>query len=63
MKQHPVWKSLQAVQQGRVYAIDGNSYINRSGPRLVESAEVLARVIWGVDTGIEFAAGTWQRVQ
>ena len=52
LKQHPAWRSLQAVQQGRVYAIDGNSYINRSGPRLVESAEILARVIWGEQTGI-----------
>ena len=46
LQQHPVWQSLQAVQNGRVYAIDGNYYLNRSGPRLVESAELLARVIW-----------------
>ncbi len=63
LKQHPAWKSLQAVQQGHVYAIDGNSYINRSGPRLVQSAEVLARIIWGEKVGIEVAADAWQRVQ
>jgi iron complex transport system substrate-binding protein len=35
------------VRDGRVFAIDGNYYLNRSGPRLVESAELLAHVIWG----------------
>lgn len=63
LKQHPVWESLQAVQQGRVYAIDGNSYINRSGPRLVESAEVLARVIWGRETGVDVPKESWQPVR
>ena len=47
LRQHPAWKTLQAVQNGRVYAIDGNQYLNRSGPRLVESAELLASAIWG----------------
>jgi iron complex transport system substrate-binding protein len=47
LRQHPAWKTLRAVQNGRVYAIDGNQYLNRSGPRLVESAELLASAIWG----------------
>ena len=47
LQHHPLWKSLQAVQNGHVYAIDGNYYLNRSGPRLVESAELLGRVFWG----------------
>ncbi|HEY5004708.1 MAG TPA: cobalamin-binding protein [Ktedonobacteraceae bacterium] len=62
LKQHPMWKTLQAVQQGRVYAIDGNSYINRSGPRLVESAEILTRVIWGEETGINVPSDSWQPI-
>jgi len=53
LQQHPAWESLQAVKNGRVYAIDGNAYLNRSGPRLVESAELLARVIWGKRLGVE----------
>ena len=63
LKQHPTWRSLQAVQQGRVYAIDGNNYINRSGPRLVESAEVLARVIWGMETGVDVPKESWQPIR
>ncbi len=62
LQQRPAWRSLQAVRQGRVYAIDGNSYLNRSGPRLVESAELLARVLWGDEMGIDVDPEAWQRI-
>jgi len=63
LRNHPAWADLQAVQEGRVYAIDGNQYLNRSGPRLVESAELLARVIWGERSGIPVDTNGWQHVQ
>jgi iron complex transport system substrate-binding protein len=63
LQQHPTWGSLQAVQQGRVYAIDGNNYLNRSGPRLVESAELLARVLWGELPGINPDARAWRALE
>lgn len=47
LQRHPAWFGLRAVRSGRVYAIDGNAYLNRSGPRLVESAYLLATAIWG----------------
>ncbi len=47
LQHHPTWSQLRAVKEGRVYAIDGNAYLNRSGPRLVESAELLAYALWG----------------
>lgn len=62
LQQHPVWQSLRAVQNGRVYAIDGNYYLNRSGPRLVESAELLARVIWGEQAGIAVDDAAWRKI-
>lgn len=34
-----------AVRDGRIYVADGNAYFNRPGPRLIESAEVLAACI------------------
>jgi len=37
--------SFRAVQLGRLCIIDGNAYFNRPGPRLVESAKVLAAEI------------------
>lgn len=60
LQRHPTWQSLRAVQSGRVYAIDGNHYLNRSGPRLVESAELLAHVLWGERLGIEVDAYGWR---
>jgi iron complex transport system substrate-binding protein len=45
LTQAPEWGRLPAVRNGRVYAIDGNSYVNRPGPRIAESAELLAGLI------------------
>ena len=45
LTQHPEWSQLQAVRNGRVYLTDGNQYFNRPGPRLVESAEILAEIL------------------
>ena len=36
---------LPAAKNGRVYAVDANSYFARPGPRVVEGAELLARLI------------------
>jgi iron complex transport system substrate-binding protein len=36
---------LPAVTNGRVYAVDANSFFARPGPRVVEGAELLARLI------------------
>ena len=63
LRAHPLWQSLRAVKNGRVYAIDGNAYLNRSGPRLVESAELLGHVLWGERLGIEVNPGAWKRVE
>lgn len=59
LQQHPQWQELRAVQQKRVYAIDGNYYLNRSGPRLVESAELLGQVLWGGQLGIPVDEQAW----
>ena len=39
------WAALPAVRQGRVYAVDGNAYFSRPGPRIVDSLELLAELI------------------
>jgi iron complex transport system substrate-binding protein len=41
----PGWARLSAVCEGRVYFTDGNAYFNRPGPRLADSAEMLAEMI------------------
>jgi iron complex transport system substrate-binding protein len=42
---HPQWKQLPAVRNRRAYAVDGNAYLNRPGPRIIDSAELLAGLI------------------
>ncbi|MFN7993773.1 MAG: ABC transporter substrate-binding protein [Bryobacteraceae bacterium] len=41
----PGWRELRAVRNARVYAADGNQYLNRPGPRLVESLQILAEIM------------------
>ncbi|WBH17385.1 cobalamin-binding protein [Sphingomonas radiodurans] len=43
------WRSLRAVREGRVFVTDGQYFFNRPGPRLVESAEIIAACIEGTD--------------
>jgi hypothetical protein len=42
---YPGWSDLPAVRNGRVYAVDANSYFARPGPRVVEGTELLAHLI------------------
>lgn len=41
----PLWQELTAAKNNRIYIADGNHYFNRSGPRLVDSVEILAEII------------------
>jgi len=38
-------RSLRAVREERCHVLDGNAYFNRPGPRLADSAELLAGVL------------------
>jgi iron complex transport system substrate-binding protein len=39
------WSDLPAIRNGQVYAVDGSSYFNRPGPRLVDGVEILAEIL------------------
>jgi iron complex transport system substrate-binding protein len=41
----PGWADLAAVRSRRVYFADGNAYFNRPGPRLADTAELLADML------------------
>jgi iron complex transport system substrate-binding protein len=42
---HPEeWNAVPAVQKGRVYALEANSYFSRPGPRLITGIEALAGI-------------------
>jgi iron complex transport system substrate-binding protein len=45
LESKPGWEDLDAVRSGRVFFADGNAYFNRPGPRLADSAEILAEIL------------------
>jgi iron complex transport system substrate-binding protein len=39
------WNDLPAVRAGRVFAVHGNAYFSRPGPRLIDGLEILEQLI------------------
>ena len=39
------WAAMRAVRDRRVFVCDGNQYMNRPGPRLVESLRIFAEIL------------------
>jgi iron complex transport system substrate-binding protein len=56
------WPDLRAVRNGRVYVTDGNQYFNRPGPRLVESAEILAEILHFDRVDFDHVGSGWSRL-
>ena len=57
----PRWAQLNAVKNKQVFAVDGNAFFNRPGPRLVESAEILAEILHPSHFSFGHAETAWQR--
>jgi iron complex transport system substrate-binding protein len=57
----PGWTEVSAVKNGRVYFADGNAYFNRPGPRLADSAEMLAEMLHPDIAGARHEGGAWVR--
>lgn len=45
LRTHPRWAELRAVREGNVWALDGNAYFSRPGPRVVDGIELLASIL------------------
>lgn len=41
----PGWRELPAVRTGDVWVVDGSAYFSRPGPRLADTAEILAGIL------------------
>lgn len=39
------WQSLKAVKENRVFIADGNAFFSRPGPRIIDSAEIIAEIL------------------
>jgi iron complex transport system substrate-binding protein len=44
LMEHPVWQGTTAVKEGKIFVID-DDLVSRSGPRIVQGLEELARII------------------
>lgn len=46
LESKPEWRNLRAHEEREVYLLDGSSYLNRPGPRLVDTAEIFATMLY-----------------
>jgi iron complex transport system substrate-binding protein len=49
LRRFPDFDSLPAAQSGNVYVVDASAYFARPGPRIVDSAEILAGILHPTD--------------
>jgi iron complex transport system substrate-binding protein len=62
LTENPVWANLRAVKGGRVYVIDGHHFFNRPGPRLVESAQIVAEILHPDRFGVGHRGTGWIQI-
>ena len=55
------WERLKAVRDGRVFICDGNQFMNRPGPRLVESLQAFAEMLHPELFKPELQGAAWAR--
>ncbi len=58
----PGWDATPAARNNHIFAVDGNAYFNRSGPRMVDSLEILASFVQGREMSEQIPSGVWQQV-
>lgn len=56
------WRHLAAVRQGKVYAVDGSSFFNRPGPRIVDGLEILEEILHPERRPRRHSTRTWTPV-
>ncbi len=44
----PGWDELAAIRHGCIAIADGDRYFNRSGPSIIDTAEMLAEIMHGL---------------
>ncbi len=62
LQQRPEWGQLRAVKEGEAYLLDGQSYFNRPGPRLVDSLEIAAEILHPETFDYGFRGQAWETV-
>jgi iron complex transport system substrate-binding protein len=58
------WRSLQAVQEDQVYAVNANAYFSKPGPRTIIGLEIMAKIINPSDfENIELPPNSYAKVK
>ena len=56
------WKNLRAVKTNECFAVDGNAHINRSGPRLFQSIEIISEILNQEMFNFGHNKNSWHRI-
>jgi iron complex transport system substrate-binding protein len=57
------WKSLQAVKNGNVYAVNANAYFSKPGPRIIVGLEIIAKILHPETSGqIRVPKGSYKKI-
>lgn len=62
LTERPEWRGLRAVREGGVYLVNGNHFFNRPGPRLLESARMIAEMLHPGQVAPNPDAARWERL-
>ena len=62
LTERPQWCTLGAVRRGNVFVCDGNQFMNRPGPRLVESLQIFAEILHPEVVPPMLEGTGWQRL-
>jgi iron complex transport system substrate-binding protein len=57
------WKSLRAVKNGNVYAVNANAYFSKPGPRTVIGLEIMAKILHpDISQHIRVPKGSYKKI-
>lgn len=56
------WRALRAVEEGRVFLIDGFLHMNRPGSRIAESLEIVAEILQPERCSFGWRGRGWERL-
>ena len=62
LSEDPRWRGLRAVREGRAFAVDGNAWFNRPGPRLPDSLEMMAEMLHPERFSFGYEGRGWVRL-
>ena len=62
LKDLPGWESIPAVRNGRVFAVDADSYVSRPGPRVAQGARLFAHLFHPDEFGWSGPGDAFERV-